>query len=864
MCIRDSGVPASQRASMYAWITQSARDAVNASLDLNQSAAAPDRPVCKFWKESEPHGVMFTSEDEMQRFVMERAGRHSARLSQLLCGTGTQGMMNVSNATGVLPLECWREKCGQETVCDGDSACTQMVACVTGCGRNESCTIACLQRDEQAAGGNPLWSCGWEKCWRPLSPPPQLRREEDVEEDGELRHVNVGCSISRAILDQYTGVVLTSGSPNWDYVIRVNRSQLDSSIEGGPGLGSLSTSVPSTDTLTRPFQAGVGDGWKGYAVSGFIWLQSALNRFILDSAGRNDTLPLIPLTASGHYAAFPTPAYIFNKFISVLFPVNGSSFAGFLLQCFFVVSIGQLSKGVVHEKERRLREGLAMMGLESTVYWAHWVLLYLGLYACMTAMLSLVCHWGLFVYSSVSVLFVFFLAYLLTLLSFSLLMSIFFTRASVAATVSMIANLSLFFVTKFHTDSKNLNLLLSLISPVAFSKGLGVIGAAEAGQVGVSWSNISSETGVTGALTLTEVIVMLLAGMLLNLALALYLDQVVPQEFGTHRHPFFLCSPSFWKQSSTHPEDYTALAEDEDEDFEDDTQAEAIELIEVRPICSPRTSSEPGTPSGDLESTPPELFGNVGISAQGLRKEYSTADGDVRVAVACLELDFFEGQISVILGHNGAGKTTTINMLTGMCSPTSGDAKVNGFSVVRSMDAVRANLGVCPQYDILFDPLTVEEHLALYAELKGVDHDEVALQVDAVVKSVDLGYKRAAYVSELSGGMKRKLSVGIALIGGSKVCFFDEPSSGMDPSSRRKIWEVLKQARKGRTIVLTTHFMDEADVLGDRIAILSAGRLRAAGTPHFLKGRFGVGYTLTLVQEPGTSSPGKSLSLIHI
>eukprot|EP00656_Telonema_subtile_P039896 TRINITY_DN4497_c0_g1_i4.p1 TRINITY_DN4497_c0_g1~~TRINITY_DN4497_c0_g1_i4.p1 ORF type:complete len:1202 (+),score=309.02 TRINITY_DN4497_c0_g1_i4:2333-5938(+) len=200
-----------------------------------------------------------------------------------------------------------------------------------------------------------------------------------------------------------------------------------------------------------------------------------------------------------------------------------------------------------------------------------------------------------------------------------------------------------------------------------------------------------------------------------------------------------------------------------------------------------------------------------------------------------------------------AGKTTTINMLTGMTPPTSGDANVNGFSVCHAMDAVRANLGVCPQYDILFDLLTVEEHLRLYAKLKGVQGSEVQLQVDVVLKAVDLDYKRSAFSSALSGGMKRKLSVGISLIGGSKVCFCDEPSSGMDPASRRKIWEVLKQAREGRTIVLTTHFMDEADVLGDRIAILSAGKLRAAGTSHFLKSRFGVGYTLTLVSDQNSA-----------
>ncbi|RHZ01207.1 hypothetical protein DYB26_007813, partial [Aphanomyces astaci] len=240
----------------------------------------------------------------------------------------------------------------------------------------------------------------------------------------------------------------------------------------------------------------------------------------------------------------------------------------------------------------------------------------------------------------------------------------------------------------------------------------------------------------------------------------------------------------------------------------------------------------------------------------GLRKTFPTDDNTIcdKVAVHALDLTMYAGQITALLGHNGAGKSTTISMLTGLYPPSGGDATVFGKSIRTHMDELRGSMGVCPQHDVLYDDLTVHQHLELYAALKNVPADDVQTQVNGLVAEVGLTEKRHVIVRKLSGGQKRKLSVAIALIGNSRVVFLDEPTSGMDPYSRRFTWNVLQQNRADRVIVLTTHFMDEADLLGDRIAIMADGRLVCAGTSLFLKNLYGAGYNLTLVKADGSSS----------
>ena len=194
---------------------------------------------------------------------------------------------------------------------------------------------------------------------------------------------------------------------------------------------------------------------------------------------------------------------------------------------------------------------------------------------------------------------------------------------------------------------------------------------------------------------------------------------------------------------------------------------------------------------------------NRAVKLRGLRKVFKTTAED-RVAVDCLNLDFYEGQVTVLLGHNGAGKSTTISMLVGLIPPTSGDGSIYDHKMSEDMQRIRKTLGVCPQHDILFPELTVSQHLQMFAVFKGMPSHKVELAVIRMIAEVGLTEKANATSSTLSGGQKRKLSLGIALIGDSKVVVLDEPTSGMDPYSRRSTWNIIQQNKKNRIILLTT------------------------------------------------------------
>jgi ATP-binding cassette subfamily A (ABC1) protein 3 len=203
-------------------------------------------------------------------------------------------------------------------------------------------------------------------------------------------------------------------------------------------------------------------------------------------------------------------------------------------------------------------------------------------------------------------------------------------------------------------------------------------------------------------------------------------------------------------------------------------------------------------------------------------------------------------------------------MLTGLIESTKGKAEVYGIDMFNEMDKVRNMMGVCPQHDVLFDNLTPEEHLSVFCDFKGFKGNKKE-EIEKILKDVDLIHLRSTVAKKLSGGSKRKLSLGIALCGGSKVVLLDEPTSGMDLTARRQMWEMLKSYKNDRIIILTTHYMDEADILGDRIGIMVAGKIFCLGPSLFLKGRFGVGYKLTLVKnEEGNNTLAEPFLTQHL
>jgi ABC-type multidrug transport system ATPase subunit len=223
--------------------------------------------------------------------------------------------------------------------------------------------------------------------------------------------------------------------------------------------------------------------------------------------------------------------------------------------------------------------------------------------------------------------------------------------------------------------------------------------------------------------------------------------------------------------------------------------------------------------------------------------------GDGTQAVKGISFSVRAGEVLSYLGANGAGKSTTMGMLCGTLPMTFGDASVNGFSITRQKMLARRNLGICMQTDVIWDDISVIDHLYLFGRLRGMHGQALKDDVELMVQSLGFPEKAYSAAGTLSGGQKRRLCVGISMVGGNSVVYLDEPTAGLDPVSRRQLWELVQKNRKGRAILLTTHFMDEADVLGDRIAIVKEGRLRAVGSSRFLKKRFGMGYLIRCSME---------------
>lgn len=249
-----------------------------------------------------------------------------------------------------------------------------------------------------------------------------------------------------------------------------------------------------------------------------------------------------------------------------------------------------------------------------------------------------------------------------------------------------------------------------------------------------------------------------------------------------------------------------------------------------------------------------KVSGGGGIIIQDLLVQFKKSGGGMcrRAekfnAVDRLSLEVSENEIFCLLGHNGAGKTTTFNVLVGTLLPTSGDAWVHGYHIVKDRDELRQNIGVCPQHDIVLDNISCLDQLTAQAQITGMDYEPAKEEALELLDKLDLLWKRHEKPKNLSGGQKRRLTLALALIGRPKIIILDEPTTGLDPNIRRVIWGLLNELKKDHTVLMTTHSLEEADALADRMAIMSEGKIEDIGTSLELKERHGPGYKLHCVK----------------
>nr|XP_027231595.1 ATP-binding cassette sub-family A member 1-like [Penaeus vannamei] len=547
-----------------------------------------------------------------------------------------------------------------------------------------------------------------------------------------------------------------------------------------------------------------------YKDQGFTLIQSLLDRRYI-SIISNDT------SYTDNYKIeiqkYPYPAYDSDLGISFVY----STVLPSSLVMALVLLAPSLIKSVVHEKDTGVRELVCLMGMNRWLVWLGWflhsALLNVVVISALTVMLSVSMYNGdlyvppILAHTDTGYVWLLLFLYSFSSIAFCLAISTFFNRPTLAMTVGILVWLLSYSIPnnlmyyKYDTLGQAPKVLSCLLPNMAITWAFKIIQMFEGRGKGVVWSTIWEPGNPRDQLNPAIILIMLAFDTFLYLLITWYVDQVNPGTYGVPQPWYFPFQKSYW--------------------------------------CGSRLTSHSGSPEdfGEnqeyFEKEPAGL--KPGIVIKNLRKEFKELGRKTKVAVENVSLTCYEGQCTVLLGHNGAGKTTTMSVLTGVYAATSGYAEVNGWNIATNLSEAREELGLCPQHNMLFVDLTVLQHLLFFGRLKGLTSKAAKAEALEILTRLELLDKQQMFGNQLSGGMKRKLSLAISLMGSTKVVILDEPSSGLDPESRRWVWDVVQGERGRRTFLITTHHMEEADVLGDRVAIMASGRVVCTGSTLFLK-----------------------------
>ncbi|XP_075413429.1 ATP-binding cassette sub-family A member 13 [Tenrec ecaudatus] len=594
-----------------------------------------------------------------------------------------------------------------------------------------------------------------------------------------------------------------------------------------------------TDMVKNPFwkfhpQTLPAGGFKYNYI--FVPLQDMIERAIIAVQTGQDALE--PATRA---QAIPYPCHTSDLFLN-----NVGFFFPLIMMLTWVVSVASMVRKLAYEREIQIEEYMRMMGVHPTTHFLAWFLENMATLALGSVALAIVLKTsGIFVHSNAFIIFLFLLDFGVSLVMLSYFLSAFFSQANTAALctslVYMISFLPYIVLLVLHNQlSFAIQTFLCFLSTTAFGQGVFFITFLEGQEAGIQWNNMYQSLEQE-SMTFGWVCWMILFDSSLYFLCGWYFSNLIPGTFGLRKPWYFPFTASYWKN-------ICGLVEKK-------CYKNSSNLFFINENFASKGSSLPHT-----ERNPGE--GRPGVTMVSVTKEYELN----KVAIRDLTLTFHRDQITALLGTNGAGKTTIISMLTGLHPPTSGTIIINGKNLQTDLSAVRMELGVCPQHNVLFDNLTVLEHLLLFASIKAPQwtKKELHQQVNKTLQAVELTQHRYKQTRTLSGGMKRKLSIGMAFIGMSQTVILDEPTSGVDPCSRRSIWDILFRYREGRTVIFTTHHLDEAEVLSDCIAILQQGRLRCCGPAMCLKEAYGQGLQLTLTKQPSVLELQDPKSLVRV
>ncbi|KAG1677981.1 ATP-binding cassette sub-family A member 2 [Nymphon striatum] len=600
-----------------------------------------------------------------------------------------------------------------------------------------------------------------------------------------------------------------------------------------------------------------------YYKFGFVWIQDILERAMISVYAGQDVID------PGLYIhQFPYPCYLFDNFLFMIEHVMP-----LCLTVSWVYSVAMLVQNIVYEKEQRLKEVMKMMGLTNAVHWLAWFITsFLQMSVTMVILTVLLKFGKVLTYSNAYLIFLTLEVFAIATITFSFLISVLYSKAKIAAASAGIIYF-LTYVPYMYVAVREeaahdhilswLKFLTSLLSTSAFGLGAKYFAYYEIVGVGVQWSNLAISPVEDDKFNLMSVLIMMLVDTLIYAILVWYIENVHPGAYGLPKPWYFPFTRSYWAGHKIKARKSFTLRLMEligiggsfyPTSIMEEDQACAVESNKEKLSAGSNYIFPHSDPT--MFETEPALLSR-GVCIEKLTKYYKSTN---KLAVNKLSLNLYESQITSFLGHNGAGKTTTMSILTGLFPPSSGYAVIYGHDIRSEMDNIRKSLGMCPQHNVLFNELTVEEHLWFYSRLKGTPAKDIQCDMDQFIRDTGLPQKKKCKIDCLSGGMKRKLSVAIAFVGGSRTIILDEPTAGIDPYSRRAIWDLILKYKKGRTILLSTHHMDEADMLSDRIAIISNGQIKCCGSSLFLKNNLGDGYHLHLVKKSSSLNADDNLS----
>uniref|UniRef100_H0XNJ0 ABC transporter domain-containing protein n=1 Tax=Otolemur garnettii TaxID=30611 RepID=H0XNJ0_OTOGA len=557
-------------------------------------------------------------------------------------------------------------------------------------------------------------------------------------------------------------------------------------------------------------------GYPGYIREGFLAVQHSLDKAIMiyhNGRAAERMFDNVIILAQ----RFPYPAHYQDKYL-MLFLVIFPWLAVFI----FSLSELPLIRNITSEKQKKLKDYQLITGLTNFMIWAAYFIAGLLMFIiivcaiCMTLCLKIVRD-RILQYSDPILIVIFFLSFVIASILFGFMISTFFNRAAFAVAAGSFLYFLKFPVTFTSKNSASLSVkLFSCLSlNTALTMGIETLVKMEMKRDGVQWNNAFSPVNQDDNITFAHITGMLLIDAILYGLLAWYVDAVFPGKYGVPKPWYFFLQSVDWFHSRS------LLS----------TQSQVKSLL-LSPCMDAKKLS---------------LVHYLAVR-QHLYYEFTLHN--TKIIAADLSLNLYEGQITVLLGPNGAGKTTTLSILTSLLPFTRGKVCINGYDISTNTIQARKIMGFCPQDNLLFKKLTPSEHLYFYSVVKGVPPEKRSIEIKKVLTDFGLLHVCNVLSMNLSGGTKRKLSLSIALLGDSKVVILDEPTAGMDPVSRRATWDILQQYKESRTILLTTQQMDEADILGDRIAIMVKGTLRCCGSPVFLKRKYGVGYHVIMVKKP--------------